>query len=406
MGVKVVDFKGDGNAWIIVHDPRLPRRRLRKYVGRDWKAAELAASQIRVKLAANDLSFVGRPRPQEASLTLEQAIDAYLRERTAFQTMEEDTRGNYERLLRRHVYPTLGARPVTSIQRDDLARVFEGLLTGSSDPAGRKRGKATCRNLLAPIRQTFEWLIIERKMTNLVNPAVRFGKLLRDVVDKKKRIRPLCPEHQFALLRAARLRFPRYHFIFFLAMRAGLRLSECFGVKWIDFDLDHRTVTVERQFRAGRVIDRTKKNRVRVVNLSRETCEEFRTHRALMQRETLANGRPLCEFVFATRRGAPIHSGSTFERKVLRTVVRLADIQRYVTFQHFRQTFCTDIVASSGNIAYASKQAGHASIKVTDDYYSHWAPEENRHITDGLDDRVRKAAQSRARMRDSEAASP
>ena len=71
-----------------------------------------------------------------------------------------------------------------------------------------------------------------------------------------------------------------------------------------------------------------------------------------------------------------------------------------------RQTFCTDIVASSGNIAYASKQAGHASIKVTDDYYSHWAPEENRHITDGLDDRVRKAAQSRARMRDSETAIP
>ena len=125
-----------------------------------------------------------------------------------------------------------------------------------------------------------------------------------------------------------------------------------------------------------------------------------------MQREMLANGRPLCEFVSSTRRGAPIHSGSTFERKVLRTVVRLAGIQRYITFQHFRQTFCTDIVASSGNIAYASKQAGHASIKVTDDYYSHWAPEENRHITDGLDDRVRNAAQSRARMRDSEAASP
>lgn len=124
-----------------------------------------------------------------------------------------------------------------------------------------------------------------------------------------------------------------------------------------------------------------------------------------MQREMLANGRPPCEFVFTTRRGAPIHSGSTFERKVLRKVVRLAGIQRHVTFQNFRQTFCTDIVASSGNIAYASKQAGHASIKVTDDYYSHWAPEENRHITDGLDDPARKAAQSRARMRDSEAAS-
>src|SRR5207245_3936543 len=73
MGVKVVDFKGDGNAWIIVHDPRLPRRRLRKYVGRDWKAAELAASQIRVKLAANDFSFAGGARPPAGSTTLERS---------------------------------------------------------------------------------------------------------------------------------------------------------------------------------------------------------------------------------------------------------------------------------------------------------------------------------------------
>ena len=80
MGVKVVDFKGDGNAWIVVHDPRLPKRRLRKYVGRDWKAAELAASQIRVKLAANDLSFLDGDRSQTTSLTLKQAIEWLLRD--------------------------------------------------------------------------------------------------------------------------------------------------------------------------------------------------------------------------------------------------------------------------------------------------------------------------------------
>jgi hypothetical protein len=58
VGVKVVDFKRDGNARIVVHDQRLPGGRLRKYVGRDWKAANLAASHIRIKLAANDLSFL------------------------------------------------------------------------------------------------------------------------------------------------------------------------------------------------------------------------------------------------------------------------------------------------------------------------------------------------------------
>ena len=55
--------------------------------------------------------------------------------------------------------------------------------------------------------------------------------------------------------------------------------SECFGLKWIDFDLENRTVRIERQFREGRLIDRTKKNKVRLVDLSREVVKEFRAHR-------------------------------------------------------------------------------------------------------------------------------
>ena len=393
MGVKVVDFKGDGNAWIVVHDPRLPKRRLRKYVGRDWKAAELAASQIRIKLAANDLSFVGDDRPQAPSLTFQQAIEAYLRERITFGTMDGATRQNYERLLVRHVYSTLGAKPVGSIQRDDLVKLFERLLTGSADPKGRKRGKATCRNLLAPIRQTYEWLIVERKMANLTNPALRLGRLLRETVDKKKRVHPLRLTEQAALLAATRHHAPRYHFLFLLALRTGLRLSECFGVQWADFDLETPTVTVQRQFREGRLIDRTKKNKVRVVDLSREVCEEFRAHRARMQREVLAAGRPLSEFVFSTKLGEPIRSKSSFERRVFHRLLRLAGITRRVTFQNLRQTFCSDIIASTGDLLYASEQAGHASIKITADYYAHYRPGQKRHIMDGLDERVRRATQ-------------
>ena len=391
MGVKVVDFKGDGNAWIVVHDPRLPKRRLRKYVGRDWKAAELAASQIRVKLAANDLSFLDGDRSQTTSLTLKQAIEAYLRERCTFSTLDEATRQNYERLLARHVYPLLGWKPVGSIRRDDLVRLFANLLTGSVEPVGRKRGKATCRNLLAPIRQAYEWLIVEHKATNLTNPALRMGKLLREPGDKKKRVQPLTPTEQASLLAATRRHAPRYYFLFLVALRVGLRLSECFGVQWTDFDLETRTVTVQRQFREGRLVDRTKKNKVRVVDLSREVCEEFRTHRTRMQREALAAGRPLSEFVFTTKRGEPIRSKSSFERRVFHRVLRLAGVSRRVTFQNLRQTFCSDIVASSGDLLYASEQAGHASVKITGDYYAHYRPGQKRHIMDGLDERVRQA---------------
>jgi integrase len=104
--------------------------------------------------------------------------------------------------------------------------------------------------------------------------------LLRETVDKKKRVHPLLPKEHAALLAASRRSAPRYHLLFLVALRTGLRLSECFGVQWADFDLDAQTVTVQRQFREGRLVDRTKKNKVRVVDLSREVCEELRLHRA------------------------------------------------------------------------------------------------------------------------------
>src|SRR5256712_13355252 len=58
MGVHVRDLKDNGKAWIVVSDRRVPKGYLRKYVGSDWKAAKRAASIIRERLAANDLTFL------------------------------------------------------------------------------------------------------------------------------------------------------------------------------------------------------------------------------------------------------------------------------------------------------------------------------------------------------------
>jgi integrase len=73
-------------------------------------------------------------------------------------------------------------------------------------------------------------------------------------------------------------------------------------------------------------------------------------------------------------------------------LLRAAGITRPVTFQNLRQTFCSDIVALTGDLLYASEQAGHSSVKITGDYYAHYRPGQKRHIMDGLDERVRRAA--------------
>ena len=307
----------------------------------------------------------------------------YLAERLAFQTIDPFTKLNYERTLRKHAFPVLGAVTVTAIRREDLKVLFERLLAA-------KASKSLCRNILAPIKQTYEWLIDDRGLA-LQNPAVRLGKLLHETIDKKKRVTPLAPQDQAAFLDAARTR-PRYFFLFLIALRAGLRLSECFGLKWIDFDLENRTVRIERQFREGRLIDRTKKNKVRLVDLSREVVREFRAHRNWGAGRRRA--RPCVVAVRLHDDDGRADPGEVelHTRKVLRPLVALAGLQRRVTFQNFRQTFCTDLVQTAGErgLLYASEQAGHSSISITADYYGRGASKD-KSLVDSLDERVRRA---------------
>lgn len=395
MGVRVVNLKGDGNAWVQVYDKRLPKGRARLYVGKDWKKAELIARAIQRRLGRGDLSFVGESEngtknsavPPPGLSTLEAAVTAYLDERCTFKTMEPHTRLNYERELRLHLFPGLGSRHPDDITRDDIKAIFEALLQAG-------KSKAVCRNLLAPVRGTYQWLITDKQMP-LTNPAHEFGRLLGEKVDKKRRVKPLSDAQQAALLEAARGH--RCFYLFLVAVGAGLRLSECFGLHWTDFDLDRRVLRVERQFLNGVLIDRTKKNKVREVPLSKELCGEFAAHRA--REETIAQkrGRALSRFVFVTRLGEPWHAKSSFYRKVMKPLLVKAGIERRVTMQNLRQTFLSDL-ANAGHLMEASEYAGHSSVKITADYYSR--ANLDPAVVDALDVRRRQARAAMRKKRD------
>ena len=65
----------------------------------------------------------------------------------------------------------------------------------------------------------------------------------------------------------------RYYFLFLVASRCGLRLTECFGLERIGFKPDTRTLNIERQLREGLLIDRTKSDKVRTIPISTTVVE-------------------------------------------------------------------------------------------------------------------------------------
>src|SRR2546427_6720867 len=103
MGVHVRDLKDNGKAWIVVYDRRVPKGYLRKYVGSDWKAAKRAASIIRERLAANDLTFLHGGSSFAPSL--QEAGGEDLAERVAFQTIDPLTKIHHERTPREAPFP-------------------------------------------------------------------------------------------------------------------------------------------------------------------------------------------------------------------------------------------------------------------------------------------------------------
>src|SRR3989442_12901898 len=103
MGVHVRDLKDNGKAWIVVYDRRVPKGYLRKYVGSDWKAAKRAASIIRERLAANDLTFLHGGSSFAPSL--QEAAGGDLPQRLAFPTIDPLTQLTYWRTPRKHPLP-------------------------------------------------------------------------------------------------------------------------------------------------------------------------------------------------------------------------------------------------------------------------------------------------------------
>src|SRR2546427_9481466 len=113
MRVHVRDLKDNGKAWIVVYDRRVPKGYLRKYVGSDWKAAKRAASIIRERLAANDLTFLHGGSSFAPSL--QEAVGEDLAERVAFQTIDPFTKLNYQRTPPKHAFPPRRALTMTAV---------------------------------------------------------------------------------------------------------------------------------------------------------------------------------------------------------------------------------------------------------------------------------------------------
>lgn len=219
-----------------------------------------------------------------------------------------------------------------------------------------------------------------------VNPAedVRVPKI------DDREMKTLTDEQAAKLLAAAST--TRLYVPIAVTLATGLRRGELLALRWQDIDLDSGVLMVVRsleqtndglRFKAPK----TKRGK-RPVVLPASIVDVLRDHKVRQAEERLALGLGKGELVFTRVDGRPI-SPDTFTSWVAR-VAKRAGTSHVMPVHGMRHTHVTNLLRANVHPKIASERAGHSSVGVTLNRYSHVVPGLQEDAAQRIDAALRK----------------
>jgi integrase len=246
-----------------------------------------------------------------------------------------------ETILRLHLVPALGDRPLDAIRTEDVERLKASL---------RDKQSKTVNNILTVLsvllKKAVEWDVIAQMPCGV--------KLLRTT-------KTAASYHDFSdydrLVEAARAIGWRTHLLVLLGAEAGLRGGEMVALEWRDVDLCKRQLCVRQSDWKGQ-LTAPKNGRVRYVPLTERLASMLRRYRHIRSSRVLCkdDGTPL------TRQGAWSHVRYAARRAKVPTGVHI-----------LRHTFCSHLAMRGAPGKAIQELAGHRELSMTQ-RYMHLSP--------------------------------
>ncbi|HID29702.1 MAG TPA: site-specific integrase, partial [Desulfobacterales bacterium] len=316
MGVKVKERpKGSGVWWIFVDHQG---RRKAKKVG-DKKMALEAARKIEAKLALGDLGIIeDKPKAPLFKDYAELRLNGYIKSMRRQSTFER-----YQDVLKRHINPTLGKRPINEIKRGEIRDL---LLKLNRNGLSRSTICLVRDVISGPLSFAFDEELIP------VNPASGITKKLQLRRDRKIEIEPLTTEEVRLFLENCQAHAPEHYPAFLCAFRTGMRLGELLGLQWGDIDWHGKFIRVSRSYKLGRMTP-TKTGKVRRVDMSDHLIEALRNLYIASKQEALKEGKGEIIDIIFHRGGKPMEQNyiqRVFKRILARSglrEIRLHDVR-------------------------------------------------------------------------------
>jgi len=253
-----------------------------------------------------------------------------------------------EHMIRLHLEPAFGDRPIGAIDRDEVRKWWEGLHSG--ERVGGKVSERTANKLLAELRAIVNWAIEQPRYGLETNPSRGIakhperggsGRPAFYTAEEIERLVAAAASDQDALA-------------FKVAAYAGLRRGEVVSLRWGAIDFKRRSLHVDESISAGQD-SRPKSGRGRTVPLARCLADALREARPERAGED--------DLVFPGPVTGAKMDDSALRRRFL--VARDSAELPPLRFHDLRHTFGSLAVDSGASLVQVQAWMGHTAIQTT-----------------------------------------
>ncbi len=321
------------------------------------------------------LSEVAAGTPVEPHrMTVGEFMDRWLTG-AAKTVVKPTTYANYEGVIKNHIKPHLSGVPLQKLAVIHIQGLYSAM---ARDGKSAETIRLTHAVLRRALKQGVRWRLIPYNVcADVDRPRVA-----------KADIAPLNAEQVAKFLKVTE--HDRHSALFTLAIAAGMRSGELFGLQWPDVDLKAGVIMVthtltELQGKLFLTEPKAAKGR-RCINLPAVAIEALKKHRKQMR----AEGHDDVPWVFCDTQGGPLRR-SHFRERVFKPLLKKAGLPD-IRFHDLRHTSATLLLSAGVHPKIVQERLGHSQISVTLDTYSHVLPTMQLEAADKLDSILRGGA--------------
>lgn len=261
----------------------------------------------------------------------------------------DGTKRRYEQSYRVHIKNSfLVSMPISEVKSRTIQDYYNSINVS----------KQTLKAIHKWMAAFYKWMALNENAYNVLTAVT-----LPDKFDNKKHDDIIVwePEEIRSILTLSKSH--RLCLMMYLMYYAGLRISECLGLKYDD--LKGNTVSVNRQYYMGNLIP-PKWNSYRKIPMHAEIQNILELHKVKFTAEARRNEYKT-NFVFTSSTGKLLEYGNV-RRSLMRFYQRnnIPAKNPHV----YRSTFCTDLCRNGVPLEVASKLMGHKSVEVTAKHYA------------------------------------